>query len=122
LPDLKFVSYKEYLFQRLFWLPFKFGIDTAKYLNPNAYMELGMIFARRSSSFVYYHNFRTNGHATGLPTISLYSIGFPFKYYKYVGQIFKKQMWAYGVITDRNWENMPCGASTRNFTWIIMYP
>lgn len=85
-----------YLPERLIWLPFKFGILTAKYLDQNEYLELGMVFARRSSSFVLYHNFRPNGHGTALPVISIYSIDFPVKYYKYAGSLFNKQMWAFG--------------------------
>ncbi len=88
--------HKEYLFERLLWLPFKFGFVTAKYLDPDKYLELGMFFARRSSSFVLYHNFRPNGHGTALPVISIYSIDLPVKYYKYAGSFFNQQMWAYG--------------------------
>ncbi len=88
--------HKEYLLERLIWLPFKFGIVAAKYLDPNEYLELGMVIARRSSSFVLYHNFRTSGHGTALPVISIFSIDFPVKYYKYAGNLFNKQMWAFG--------------------------
>ena len=91
--------YREYLLQRFIWLPFHIGFVTAKYLNPNEYLEFGVMFARRSSSFVYRHNYRTvDSYAVGLPTINLYGIDLPIKYYTYAGKMLKQQMYAYGGI------------------------
>ena len=84
--------YREYLLQRLIWLPFHMGFVSAKYLNPNEYLEFGMMFVRRSSSYVYRYNYRKGGGYTrGLPVLELYSIDIPLKYYGYVGKILKQQ-------------------------------
>ena len=91
--------YSEYLLHRLLWLPFKIGFVSAKHLNPNEYLEFGMVFARRSSSYVYRYNYRKDGGYTrGLPVIELYSIDIPLKYYEYVGKILKQHLYAYGGI------------------------
>lgn len=92
-------SYREYLLERLIWLPFQIGFVSAKYFNPNEYLEFGVIFARHSSSYVYRHNYKIGGgYGTGLPVLELYSIDIPLKYYAYVGKILKQQMYAYGGI------------------------
>lgn len=91
--------YREYLLERLIWLPFQIGFVADKYLNPNEYLEFGIMFARHSSSYVYRHNYSTGGnYGTGLPVLELYCIDFPLKYYAYVGKMWKKQMYAYGGI------------------------
>ncbi len=91
--------YREYLLERLIWLPFQIGFVAEKTLNSNKYLEFGMMFARHSSSYVYRHNYKIGGgYGTGLPVIELYSIDIPLKYYSYVGKILKQQMYAYGGI------------------------
>ena len=91
--------YREYLLERLIWLPFQIGFVTAKYLNPNKYLEFGVIFARRSSTYVYRHNYSSVSiYGTSLPTLTIFSIDLPIKYYAYVGKMLNQQMYAYGGI------------------------
>lgn len=116
--------YREYLLERFIWLPFHIGIVSAKYFSPNEYLEIGMIFARRSSSFVYRYNYRTvDSYTVGLPVLDLYSIDFPLKYYAYAGKILNQQMYAYGGLIPSwifkpemgsNYNDIPEG-SVRNF-------
>ena len=49
--------YGDYLLQRFLWLPFQIGFVSAKYLNPNQYLEIGMIYARKASSYVLRYNY-----------------------------------------------------------------
>ncbi len=106
--------YREYLLERLIWLPFQIGFVAEKNLSPNRYLEFGMMFARHSSSYVYRHNYRIGGgYGTGLPVLELYSIDIPLKYYMYVGKMLKQQMYAYGGIIP-SWLLKPVMASDYN--------
>ncbi len=92
--------YREYLLQRFLWLPFQIGFVAEKNLSPNRYLEFGMMFARRSSSYVARYNYKADGGYTrGLPTLNFYGIDIPLKYYSYVGKVLKQQMYAFGGIT-----------------------
>lgn len=107
--------YREYLLERFIWLPFHIGFVTAKYFDPTKYLEFGVMFARRSSSFVYRHNYRTvDSYAVGLPTINLYGIDLPIKYYVYAGKMLKQQMYAYGGIIP-TWLMRPEGGGIMEY-------
>jgi hypothetical protein len=90
--------YREHLLHRLLWLPFQIGFVSEKYLNPNEYLEFGILFARRSSSYTKRHYSADGSYGTGVPALDIYCIDFPLKYYAYAGKILKQQMFAYGGI------------------------
>ena len=81
-----------FLLERIFDLPYQLGFVTAKYLNSNKYLEFGIIFAKRSTSYV--EHYSVNGTANS--AITLYCIDFPMKYYAFAGKMFKHHMFAYG--------------------------
>lgn len=85
-----------YLLERLLWLPFQIGFVSAKYFNPNQYLEIGVVYARKASSFVEQHYNADGSHEIALPTLTLHCIDIPLKYYSYVGKIMKQQMFAFG--------------------------
>lgn len=106
--------YPDYLLERFLWLPFQVGIVSAKYLNTNKYLEIGVMFARRSSSYVYRYDHRTDGgYASALPTLNLYSIDIPVKYYSYAGKVLNKEMFAFAGIIP-SWLIKPETGSSYN--------
>lgn len=103
--------YRDYLLQRFIWIPFQIGLVSEKYLTQNKYLEFGVLFARRSSSYVARYNYKIGGgYARGLPTLNLYGIDIPIKYYSYVGKLLNQQMFAYGGIIP-TWLIRPEGGS-----------
>ena len=84
-----------YLTDRLQYLPTHIGFVSAKYLNPNKYLEFGLLYSRKSS----YHAYRSNNGTyivSGGTVLVLHCIDLPIKYYSYVGKLIKQHMYAYG--------------------------
>ena len=84
-----------YLSDRLQNLPTHIGFVSAKYLNPNNYLEFGLIYSRKSS----YHPYRFNDGTytvTGGTSLVLHCIDLPIKYYSYVGKMTKKHVFVFG--------------------------
>ena len=88
--------YGDYLLQRFLWLPLQIGFVSTKYFNPNQYLEIGMIYARKASSYVLRYNYSPNVFSGGLPILTLHCIDIPLKYYSYVGKMMKQEMYGYG--------------------------
>ena len=91
--------YSEYLLHRLLWLPFNIGFVSAKYLNPNEYLEFGILYSRKGSSYVerlQYSAGGVNHKSTSNPALALHCIDLSIKYYFYAGKILKQQMYAFG--------------------------
>jgi len=101
--------YREYLLARLIYLPVQIGFVTAKYLNPNQYLEIGLLYTRKGSSYVerHYHDDGSYGGAAH-PALSLHCIDFPIKYYSNVGQIMKQHMYVFSGLTP-SWLVEPVG-------------
>ena len=84
-----------YLSDRLQNLPTHIGFISAKYLNPNKYLEFGLLYSRKSS----YHSYRSNNGtyiASGGSSLVLHCIDLPIKYYSYVGKMTKQHVFAFG--------------------------
>ena len=77
------------------YLPYQIGIITHKYISGNEFVELGMLFSKRSSSFKYYYQLG----GTAIPNLNLYCIDLPIKIYTYVANISKNRLFFYGGLT-----------------------
>ena len=73
--------YREYLLEKLIWLPFQVSLFSVKYLDQNRYLEFGVSFARKSSSHVRRQSHLDGSFGSGLPVLELYCIDLPVKYY-----------------------------------------
>lgn len=83
------------LSDRLQYLPTHIGFVSAKYINPNKYLEFGLLYSRKSS----YNAFQSNNGTyivSGGNALVLHCIDLPIKYYSYVGKLLKQHMYAYG--------------------------
>jgi len=91
--------HSEHLLERLFYIPFQIGFVSAKYLNPNKYVEFGILYSRKGSSYVerlQYSAGGVNHKSTSNPALALHCIDLPIKYYFYAGKILKRHMYAFG--------------------------
>ena len=80
---------------RLQNLPSHIGLVSAKYINPNKYLEFGLLYSRKSS----YHSYRFNDGTytvSGGTSLVLHCIDLPIKYYSYVGKMTKQHVFAFG--------------------------
>lgn len=76
---------------RLFHLPIHAGFVASKFLNPNKYVEFGILYSAKNSSFVKY-----DFEGITLPALTLNCIDISVKYYSYIGKIGKQYMYVYG--------------------------
>ncbi len=87
------------LFDRLQYLPTHMGLVSLKYINPNKYIEVGILYSRKCSSHYYRYSYSTSqgtGRVSGGSALVLHCIDLPLKYYSYVGNMLKQQIHAYG--------------------------
>lgn len=68
--------HREYLLEKLIWLPFQVSLFSNKYLDQNRYLEFGVSFARKSSSHVKRHYHLDGSFGSGLPVLEPVCRGF----------------------------------------------
>ncbi|MFH0758714.1 MAG: hypothetical protein V2B15_15605 [Bacteroidota bacterium] len=95
----------KFLGYRLLEIPWQAGIHVSKALGPVSYMELGLVFHERSSSWASSYAY-TQGNPPGITThyinehhvLALDCIDFSLKYYKFLKYGKNRELYAFGGI------------------------
>lgn len=82
-----------------FHMPFQFGFFANKYVNNTDYLEYGLVYAKRGAAYIWQELYYPSGSLTILPSVNLYCVDIPIKFYKSGTKIFNETFHSYfGVI------------------------
>jgi hypothetical protein len=86
---------------KLSHISINFGFFAKKYISDTEYLEFGLLYANRSASRLLIYYYSQNGWSISVPTVSLFCVDLPIKYYRDGIRLFNHNMHPYvGIVSS----------------------